>query len=33
MRELNVKVIEDKIAELCIEANHYLGADVKQCIR
>lgn len=32
MRELDVKRIEDKIAELCIEANHYLGTDVKQCI-
>ena len=32
MREINVKLIEDKIAELCIEANHHLGDDVKQCI-
>lgn len=32
MRELDVKQIEDKIAELCIEANHYLGMDVKNTI-
>lgn len=32
MREINLKVIEDKIAELCIEANHELGEDVKACI-
>lgn len=32
MREINVKDIEDKTAELCIKANHYLGDDVKSCI-
>ena len=32
MREIDVKIIENKIAELCIEANHYLGNDVKTCI-
>ena len=32
MREIDVKLIENKIAELCIEANHYLGEDVKSCI-
>lgn len=32
MREVNVKVIEEKIAQLCIEANHHLGEDVKSCI-
>lgn len=32
MREIDVKIIENKIAELCIEANHYLGNDVKSCI-
>lgn len=32
MREIDVKLIEDKIAELCIEANHYLGKDLKDCI-
>lgn len=32
MREIDVKLIENKIAELCIEANHYLGDDVKSCI-
>ena len=33
MRELSVKTIEDKIAELCIEANHFLGDDIKSCIK
>lgn len=33
MRELSVKTIEDKIAELCIEANHFLGNDIKSCIK
>lgn len=32
MREIDVKAIKDKIAELCIEANHYLGEDLKSCI-
>jgi len=32
MREIDVKVIEDKVAELCIEANHYLNDDLKACI-
>lgn len=32
MREIDLKIIEDKIAELCIEANHFLGEDVKCCI-
>lgn len=32
MREVNVKAIEDRIAQLCIEANHYLGDDIKSCI-
>ena len=32
MREIDVKIIEDKISELCIEANHYLGEDVKTCL-
>ncbi len=32
MRNLDIKLIENKIAELCIEANHYLGNDVKACI-
>lgn len=32
MRELDVKRIEDAIAELCITANHRLGEDVKDCI-
>ena len=33
MRELDVKHIENKIAELCIEANHFLGKDVKACLK
>ncbi|MDO5415297.1 MAG: fumarate hydratase [Bacillota bacterium] len=33
MREIDVKIIEKKIAELCIEANHFLGNDVKSCIK
>lgn len=32
MREIDVKHIEKKITELCIEANHCLGEDVKECI-
>ena len=32
MREIDLKIIENKIAELCIEANHHLGDDVKKCI-
>lgn len=32
MREIDVKLVEDKIAELCVTANHYLGDDVKRCI-
>lgn len=32
MRDINVKIIENKIAELCIEANHYLGNDIKTCL-
>lgn len=32
MREIDIKRIERKIAELCIEANHCLGEDVKECI-
>ena len=32
MREIDVKIIENKVAELCIETNHHLGEDVKSCI-
>ena len=32
MRELDVQCIADKIAQLCVEANHYLGEDIKACI-
>ena len=33
MRELDVQCIANKIAQLCVEANHYLGEDIKDCIR
>ena len=33
MRELDVQCIADKIAQLCVEANHYLGEVIKACIR
>lgn len=33
MREINVKLIENKIAELCIKANYHLGEDVRGCIK
>ncbi len=32
MRELDVSLIRDRISEMCIEANHYLGDDLKKCI-
>ncbi len=32
MREISVGLIEEKIAEMCIEANHFLSSDVKDCI-
>ncbi len=32
MRELDVREIRDKIAELCVESNHFLGEDLKRCI-
>ncbi len=32
MRELNVKVITDNIKEMCIEANHFLAADMKNAL-
>ena len=32
VREIDVRLIEEKIAELCIEANHYLGEDIRSCI-
>ena len=33
MRELNVKLIEDAVARLCIDTNHYLDETTKQWIR
>ena len=32
MREIDVKLIEDNIARMCIEANHYLDDDLKECM-
>ena len=32
IREIDVKLIEDKIAEMCIDANYYLENDIKRCI-
>lgn len=32
MREVNVKLIEDNIAKMCIEANHFLDSDLKNCM-
>ena len=32
MREIDVSLVRDKIRDLCIEANHYLGEDTKACI-
>lgn len=32
MREINVNIIEDTIKELCIEANYYLGRDIKDAL-
>lgn len=33
MREISVKKIEETIAKLCIEANHFLSEDVKDTLR
>lgn len=32
MREIEVRLVEDTVRRLCIEANHYLGEDTKSCI-
>lgn len=32
MRELNVEVITDAVRNLCIEANYYLGDDIKKAL-
>ena len=32
MRNVDVSLIRDKVAEMCVAANHDLGADVKKCI-
>ena len=33
MREINVKVVEDTIRDLCINANYYLGDDIKEALK
>ena len=33
MRELSVKVITEKIADMCIQANHYLSADMDKALK
>ena len=32
MREINVDTIKENIARMCIEANHYLDEDLKECM-
>lgn len=32
MREINVDKITENIKEMCIEANHYLSSDMKECL-
>ena len=32
MREIDVKMISDNVAEMCIEANYYLSEDMKSCL-
>ena len=33
MRELSVKVITEKIADMCIQANHYLSTDMDNALK
>lgn len=33
MREISVREIEEKVAELCIKANLYLPSDLEECIK
>ena len=33
MREIDVSIIENKVAELFMEANYILGKDIKECIK
>lgn len=33
MREINVKVVEDAIRDLCINANYYIGDDIKEALK
>lgn len=33
MRELNVEIITQNIKEMCIEANHFLSEDMKNCLK
>ncbi|MGL4847394.1 MAG: fumarate hydratase [Clostridium sp.] len=32
MREIDVKLVQEKIKELCINANYYLGEDIKESL-
>ncbi|HIU25969.1 MAG TPA: fumarate hydratase [Candidatus Copromorpha excrementigallinarum] len=32
MREIDVKMVEEAVAGMCVEANYFLGSDVKGCI-
>ncbi len=32
MRNVDVSLIRDRIAQLCIEANHHLSGDIRECI-
>ena len=32
MREINVKEVEEAVRNLCIEANYYLGSDIKEAL-
>lgn len=32
MREIEIKIIEDKVRDLCIEANYFVGKDIKDAL-
>ena len=32
MREIDVKTVTENIKEMCIEANHFLSDDMKECL-
>ena len=33
MREIQVKEIENAVRDLCIEANYYVGNDIKEALK